>query len=114
MPMCCRAPAVARQLLPQALLDDNDKNAQPNSFQQQPDSQGVESERFRWSHLVLRAMIDKRDELQDTLSSSASPELARQLKDAQAELRVLRKYAGSQTLGQTSLADLHMLSSCQN
>ena len=108
-PMCCRAPAVARQLLPQALLVDNDENAQPNSIQQLPDSQDAKSERIRQLHLTLGALIDERDELQDTLSSSASPELARQLEDAQAELQVLRKY-GSQTSGRTSLAESDMLS----
>ncbi|KAL0055118.1 hypothetical protein WJX82_007299 [Trebouxia sp. C0006] len=109
-----RGPAVARQLLPQALLVDNDENAQPNSMQQLPDSQDAKSERIRQLHVTLGALIDERDELQDTLSSSASPELARQLEDAQAELRVLRKYAGSQTSGRTSLAELDMLSFRQN
>ena len=114
LPMCCRGPAVARQLLPQALLVDNDENAQPNSMQQLPDSQDAKSERIRQLHVTLGALIDERDELQDTLSSSASPELAQQLEDAQAELRVLRKYAGSQTSGRTSLAELEMLSFRQN
>ncbi len=114
LPMCCRAPAIARQLLSQALLVDNDENARPNSIQQLPESQDAKSERIRQLHLTLGALIDERDELQDTLSSSASPELARQLEDAQAELRVLRKYAGSQTSGRTSLAELDMLSFRQN
>jgi hypothetical protein len=114
LPMCCRAPAVARQLLSRTLLVNNDENAQPNSIQQLPDSQDAKSERIRQLHLTLGALIDERDELQDTLSSSASPELARQLEDAQAELRVLRKYAGSQTSGRTSLAELDMLSFRQN
>ncbi|KAA6416644.1 MAG: hypothetical protein FRX49_13380 [Trebouxia sp. A1-2] len=109
-----RAPAVARQLLSQALLVDNDENAQPNSIQQLPDSQDAKSERIRQLHLTLGALIDERDELQDTLSSSASPELARQLEDAQAELRVLRKYTGSHTSGRTSLADSDMLAFRQN
>lgn len=109
-----RAPAVARKLLSQALLVNNDENAQPNSMQQLPDSQDAKSERIRQLHLTLGALIDERDKLQNTLSTSASPELARQLEDAQAELQVLRKYASSQTSGRTSLAELDMLSFCQN
>ena len=77
-PMCCRAPAVARQLLPQALLFDNDENAQPSSIQQLPDSQVAKSERIRQLHLTLGEMqlIDERDELQDTLSSSEQQALS--------------------------------------
>ncbi|KAL0019445.1 hypothetical protein WJX77_000469 [Trebouxia sp. C0004] len=109
-----RAPAVGGRLLSQALLVDNDENAQPNSIPQLPDSQDAKSERIRQLHLTLGALIDERDALQDTLSNSASPELARQLEDAQAELCVLRKYAGSQTSGRTSLAELDMLPFHQN
>ena len=40
------------------------------------------------------------------MSNSASHDLARQLEDAQAELQVLRRFAGSQTSGVRSLAEL--------
>ena len=73
-----------------------------------PDSDDAKSERIRQLHLTLGALIDERDELQDTLSQSASVEVARQLEDAQAELRVLRKYAESHPSGRTSLAELEM------
>ena len=71
-----------------------------------PDSEDAKSERIRQLHLTLGALIDERDELQDTLSKSASPVLARQLQDAQSELHVLRRYAGSYTSGTRSMAEL--------
>ena len=69
-----------------------------------PESEDAKSERIRQLHLTLGALIDERDELQETLSSSASPELAQQLEHAQAELQVLRKYASSHTSNRTSQA----------
>ena len=100
--ICCRDAAVARQLISASGFKGNDENMEPNL----PETEDAKSERIRQLHLTLGALIDERDELQDTLSSSASIELARQLQDAHAELRVLRKYAGSHTSGRTSLAEL--------
>ncbi len=68
LPTCRRAPAVARQLLFQALLDDNDENAQPNSMQQLLDSQDAKSECIQQLDLTPGALIDEQDELKDTLS----------------------------------------------
>ena len=100
----CRRVEAARQLV---LLpaEQNEENEEPNQVRQSPEPDG-KSERIRQLHLTLGALIDERDELQDTLSSSASPQLTRQLEEAHAELRVLRKYAGSHTSGRTSLVDL--------
>lgn len=85
------------------------ENIQPNTSQLIVlDSEDAKSERIRQLHLTLGALIDERDELQDTLSNSASPELAQQLEDAQAELQVLRKYADSHTSGRNSLAELDL------
>ena len=65
---------------------------QPNSCQDlYVDTKDAKSERIRQLHLTLGALIDERDELQDTLSNSRSRELAQQLEDAQAELHVLRQ-----------------------
>lgn len=75
-----------------------DENTQPNSHPfRMPDTEDAKSERIRQLHMTLGALIDERDELQDTLSSSASPEIAQQLEHAQAELQLLRKYASSHT-----------------
>ena len=63
LPMCCRAPAVVRQLLSRALQDDNDEKAQPNSIQHLPDCQDAKSECIRQLHLTLGTLIDERDEL---------------------------------------------------
>ena len=83
-----------------------DENTQPNSRSVLiPDTEDAKSERIRQLHLTLGALIDERDELQDTLSISASPELAQQLQRAQAELQVLRRCASSHTSGRNSLAD---------
>lgn len=101
----CRRPLVARQLLSEPPATENDENAHPNSMQQLPDAEDAKSERIRQLHLTLGALIDERDELQDTLSSSASPQMARQLADAQAELQVLRKYAGNHSSGKAALAE---------
>ena len=79
------------------------ENTQPNSHPLlTPDTEDAKSERIRQLHLTLGALIDERDELQDTLSSSASLELAQQLESAQAELQVLRKYASGHTSGRNS------------
>lgn len=83
-----------------------DENTDPNSRSiRVPDTEDGKSERIRQLHLTLGALIDERDQLQDTLSSSASPELAQQLEDAQAELQVLRKYASTQTSSRNSLVE---------
>lgn len=68
------------------------------------ETEDAKSERIPQLHLTLAALIDERDELQDTLSSSASPELAHRLERSQAELQVLRKYATSHTSNKTSQA----------
>lgn len=84
-----------------------DENTDPNSHLfLMPETEDAKSERIRQLHLTLGALIDERDELQDSLSSSASLELAQQLEHAQAELQVLRKYhtAGSHTSNRTRQA----------
>lgn len=82
-----------------------DENTQPNSHPfVMPDTEDAKSERIRQLHMTLGALIDERDELQDTLSSSAGPELAQQLEHAQTELQVLRKYASSHTSTRSSQA----------
>lgn len=84
-----------------------DENTDPNSHLfPMPETEDAKSERIRQLHLTLGALIDERDELQDTLSSSASPELAQRLERAQAELQVLRKYARSHTSNRSSQADV--------
>ena len=90
----------------QAHFHSNDENVNPNSQSRLPETEDAKSERIRQLHLTLGALIDERDELQDTLSKSTSPGLAQQLQDAQAELHVLRRYAGSRTSGTRSLAEL--------
>lgn len=83
-----------------------DENTEPNSRSVlTPDSEDAKSERIRQLHLTLGALIDERDELQVALSSSASPELAQQLRSAQAEMQVLRKYASSHASDRSSLAE---------
>ena len=88
--------------------EGNNENADPNSSQQfsVAESEDAKSERIRQLHLTLGALIDERDELQNVVSKSASPQLARQLEDAQAELRTLRRYAGSQSSDTRSLAEM--------
>ena len=82
------------------------ENMQPNSHPFLAlNTEDAKSERIRQLHLTLGALIDERNELQDTLSKSASSELAQQLEEAQVELHVLRNYADSHTSGRTSLAD---------
>ena len=91
---------------------ENDENRPPSISQGVVlDIEDAKAERIRQLHLTLGALIDERDELQDTLSNSAGPELALQLEQAHAELQVLRQYAESHTSGRTSLAemDLHAL-----
>ena len=90
------------------LYEGNNENADPNSSLQLSVTEigEAKSERIRQLHLTLGALIDERDELQDAMSNSASHDLARQLEDAQAELQVLRRFAGSQTSGVRSLAEL--------
>ena len=109
--MCCRDDTVSRQLpLTQPLLScGNEENVEPNSSGYLlPEPVDAKSERIRQLHLTLGALIDERDELHDTLSSSASPALARQLEEAHAELQVLRKYASSQTSGRAGVAECNL------
>lgn len=88
----------------------NDENANPNCSQLAvPDSEDAKAERIRQLHLTLGALIDERDELQEALSSSASPALAQQLASAHAELQVLRRCAGSHTSGTRSLAEVDLV-----
>lgn len=83
-----------------------DENSEPNSQSVLiPDTEDAKSERIRQLHLTLGALIDERNELQDALSSSASPELAQHLQRAQAEMQGLTKYASSYTSGRDSLAE---------
>ena len=88
--------------------EGNNENADPNGSQQVSvaECEDAKSERIRQLHLTLGALIDERDELQNLVSKSASPQLSQQLEDAQAELQKLRRYAGSQTFDTRSLAEL--------
>lgn len=109
--LLCRHDANFQPIVPAFPVVEHNENMQPNSYQVlAPDTEDAKSERIRQLHLTLGALIDERDELQDTLSKSARSELAQQLEEAQVELHVLRKYADSHTSGRTSLAELDLQS----